>query len=154
MKACSKCKRRKELEEFAIDKRCSDGRRSDCKECQQKYRNRRKAVVDTRDWRLLNPEMVMLHRAQQRAKKGGYLCTITKEDIIIPKVCPILGMPLNKAVGSHCRMSPSLDRKNTSLGYVRGNVQVISYQANTMKNNATPEELLIFGRWAVRTYGN
>lgn len=36
---------------------------------------------------------------------------------------------------------PSLDRINPDRGYVPGNVQVISFRANTLKNNATREEL-------------
>lgn len=40
--------------------------------------------------------------------------------------------------------SPSVDRINPHLGYVPGNVQVISYKANSMKRNCTMEELLMF----------
>jgi hypothetical protein len=119
-----------------------------------KIRNRVQAVKDTRNWRILNPEVGMLHRAQQRSRKGGILCTIEKGDIKIPEVCPILGIPLVRSHGKGAsRSSPSLDRKNPLLGYVKGNIQVISHQANTMKNNASPEEILAFGKWAVKTYG-
>lgn len=37
--------------------------------------------------------------------------------------------------------SPSIDRIIPALGYVKGNVIVVSQRANTIKNNATPEEL-------------
>ena len=37
--------------------------------------------------------------------------------------------------------SPSLDRIIPSLGYVKGNIRVISFRANTLKNNATLSEL-------------
>ena len=40
-----------------------------------------------------------------------------------------------------------------SLGYVRGNVTVMSMKANIMKGDATPEELLQFAEWVLRTYG-
>ena len=39
------------------------------------------------------------------------------------------------------RNSPSLDRIRLELGYVKGNVRVISGRANLLKNDATIEEL-------------
>ena len=37
--------------------------------------------------------------------------------------------------------SPSLDRIIPEKGYVKGNIIVVSLKANTMKNNATIEEI-------------
>lgn len=37
--------------------------------------------------------------------------------------------------------SPSLDRLVPSIGYVRGNVAVVSWKANRAKNNLTAREL-------------
>lgn len=37
--------------------------------------------------------------------------------------------------------SPSLDKIIPSLGYAKGNIWVISYRANTIKNNCTFEEI-------------
>lgn len=63
-------------------------------------------------------------------------------DIVIPDMCPLLGIPLLRAsVGRKVHGSPSLDRIDPSKGYIKGNVWVISTRANTLKNNATLEEL-------------
>ena len=37
--------------------------------------------------------------------------------------------------------SPSLDRIVPELGYIPSNVVVISYKANAIKRNATPQEI-------------
>ena len=85
----------------------------------------------------------MLHAAKAHAKKIGVPFSITVEDFEIPKLCRVLGIPLKRALGKGCWRpnSPSLDRKRGELGYVPGNVAVISFRANRMKNDATLEEV-------------
>ena len=74
----------------------------------------------------------LFSRAKYRAKVKGLEFSITKEDIIIPDTCPLLGIPMT---------SPSLDRKDSDKGYTPDNIWVISTRANTLKNNATLMEL-------------
>ncbi len=45
------------------------------------------------------------------------------------------------------RNTATLDRIDNDIGYVVGNVAVISYRANTMKNDATLEEINGLARW-------
>ena len=70
--------------------------------------------------------------AKHRAKKKGRTFTIVLADIVIPATCPVLGIAMDQ---------PSLDRMDSSKGYEPGNVRVISFRANVLKNNATVEEL-------------
>ncbi len=94
-----------------------------------------------------NPESYerrMLTAAMNRVKKKGLEINIDISDIIIPEYCPILGVKLIVKRGQGCGphdASPSLDRIDSSKGYIKGNVQVISTRANLLKNNATVEEL-------------
>lgn len=89
------------------------------------------------------PEKHLVKAAKQRAKNKGWEFNLTYEDIVIPKYCPYLGLELKYLGGDS---SPSLDRIDSNKGYVKGNVQVISTKANTMKNNASKEELIIFSK--------
>jgi hypothetical protein len=85
---------------------------------------------------------LMLSKARQRAKKFGVVCTITVADIFVPETCPLLGVPLFVSTDGHSLPnSPSLDRIRPELGYVAGNVWVVSHRANSIKNNATADEL-------------
>ena len=82
-----------------------------------------------------------MYGAKGRAKKLGLEFNLTIEDIIIPEFCPVLGIKLKQSFGNLSDASPSLDRIVPELGYVKGNVKVISNRANTIKNNATLSEL-------------
>lgn len=84
----------------------------------------------------------MCQRAKRRARKKGLEHTITHVDIVIPSHCPLLGIPLikNQGTGGNDN-SPSLDRIDSTKGYTPDNIWVISYKANTIKSNATLEEL-------------
>lgn len=92
-------------------------------------------------WRQTHPEQAMWTRAQQSAKKRGLEFTISPEDIIIPEYCPIFNIKLEQQTGNHSHASPSLDRKDNSRGYIKGNIWVISHRANTLKKDASLEEL-------------
>ena len=85
---------------------------------------------------------------KQRAKKRGIEFSIKESDIHIPDFCPILGIPLIRKVGKCTDNSPSVDRIDSTHGYIKNNVQVISTKANKLKNSASLEELIILGEWA------
>ena len=40
------------------------------------------------------------------------------------------------------RISPSIDRIDSTKGYTKDNIQIISWRANRIKNDSTPEELM------------
>ena len=96
----------------------------------------------------------MLARAKGRAKDKGLAFNIDITDIVIPDVCPVLGMPLIEHKGSSGGKSnsPALDRMDNSKGYIKGNVMVMSQLANLIKSSATAEQLLMFADWVVSTY--
>jgi len=102
----------------------------------------------------LSLETKIRNRAQQRARNNNLPFNLEKEDIIIPEKCPVFGVPLVVHSGSPGgkKFSPSIDRIIPELGYVKGNVRVISHLANQMKSHATQEELLTFANWVINHY--
>jgi hypothetical protein len=93
-----------------------------------------------KDRRHRNPERLMLSNAKARAKRKGLEFCITLEDINIPTHCPVLGIELERG-GCFQGSSPSLDRIDNTKGYIPGNVIVVSYRANTLKNDASLHEM-------------
>lgn len=84
----------------------------------------------------------LLRWAKGRAKTKGLPFNITEADIRIPSVCPVLGIPLFKGTGKLTDNSPTLDRIDSTGGYTKDNVLVVSARANRIKSDATIEELL------------
>lgn len=83
----------------------------------------------------------------KKRKHGDIHFNLSVEDIIIPDECPYLNVPLEKnAMLSDSPFYISVDRIDSNKGYVKGNVQIISRLANTMKNNATPDQLITFAK--------
>lgn len=96
-------------------------------------------------WGNENVEKRMLNLARKRARKVGLEFSITIEDIVIPEICPYLKTKLITSNGNGQNSNNvSLDRIDSSKGYIKGNVQVISHLANSMKNNASKEQLVRF----------
>ncbi len=94
-----------------------------------------------------NPERGLLKLAKQRCKKSGVVCTITEKDIVIPEFCPILGVKLGFGDMATRDNSPSLDRIQSELGYIPGNVAVISFKANRIKNHGSADQHRRIADW-------
>ena len=97
-----------------------------------------------------------LYDARSRAKKANVPFDLTFEDIVIPAVRPYLRIPLiagHKEGDKRCgpTLLLMLDKIIPELGYVKGNVQVISMKANWMMNNSKFEAFeLMFENWKSR----
>jgi len=97
----------------------------------------------------------IISKARERAKKAGFEFDISVDDITLPTYCPYLGIELTHELGKgQLRTNSSIDRIDSSKGYIKGNVQIISRIANTMKCDASIEELKTFARNILRIYGN
>lgn len=102
-----------------------------------------KVTVATRKWQINNPEKYAVSRCKHAAIKAGVPFDLKPEDIFIPDVCPIMKVPFE----SNTRYASSVDRLVPELGYVKGNVWVISKIANQMKSDSTPDERMKFSEY-------
>lgn len=102
----------------------------------------------------INPTKRMLYSAKKRAKEKNLPFNIEESDINIPEYCPYLGIKLtfHSPRGQSRQHGASLDRIFPDLGYVKGNVEVISHLANTMKNDASITELQNFALEILKRY--
>jgi len=152
------------IENFGKDKSYKDGFTTLCKQCKagkdrNNYHNRKhiyKAYRDKRrsdrklllhdrrksqEWKDSNIATLRLGSARKSARQRGLEFNIDKSDIHIPTHCPLLGIELKRTNDNNRDTCPSLDRIDSSKGYIKGNVWIISYRANRIKNNATVKEL-------------
>lgn len=86
----------------------------------------------------------LLKSARTRAKKRGLEFNLDLSDIVIPEQCPYMREPFVVDQKGIHPMFPSVDRIDSSKGYVKGNIQIISVKANHMKWDATPQQLIQF----------
>ena len=85
----------------------------------------------------------MWKAAKKRARDKSLDFDIEVSDIIIPQFCPLLHIPIihKTGMGKPRTSSPSLDRLDNSLGYIKGNILVMSYRANILKRDAEFQEM-------------
>lgn len=121
---CLKCEEVKPLAAFHKHAQCKGGYNSVCKACRvpvSKQQNANRTV-----------QRRLYDSAKSRATQKGRDFDIELDDIVIPERCAVFGTPLT---------NPSIDRIDSTRGYVKGNIRVISLRANQLKSNATRQEM-------------
>ena len=158
VKYCKCCGEEKSKTEFYKDAKRKDNLQIYCKTCTQVkasvyYKNNRdKEKTRKRKWVEDNPVLSVWFRIKERAFRKNIDFNIEVSDLVIPDVCPVLKIKLERGKEGKQANSPSVDRIDNTKGYLKGNVQVISDLANSMKRDATPEQLLLFADWVYNTY--
>jgi hypothetical protein len=98
-----------------------------------------------------DPIANMFRIVRSRAGAKGLEFSITRDDINIPENCPCCSRKIEHRTGEFKKgpqaSSPSLDRIDSNFGYVNGNVEVLCWRCNMLKNNATADELRTILRW-------
>lgn len=173
-KICRGCRSPVLLDGFNASKTGAGGKDARCKQCTRKHCNdwyasdspkaiasvkkQRARCATEKETRLKRrqdrPVRCLFNSAKQRAGRKNLSFTITPEDIVIPEFCPVLGTRLVREVDGVKKKqfatgdtSPSIDRIDSSRGYEPDNIAVISWRANTLKNNGTLEEFERLIEW-------
>ena len=133
-RVCRKCKKLWHFELFrkyyagwpAID----DSRRlANCKRCESAYQKESKKIDPAR-------RLFKLARSRARKKKLQFNITIEYLNSIWPRdnLCPITRNEFKDGKGNE-KYWASLDRVDNNLGYLKGNVAIISNEANEAKSD-------------------
>ena len=144
-KTCKGCGESLHLSCFSKHAKNKDGLQGHCKVCNK---------FSSKKWNANNKDLLALKRIKDRARDNGLLFDLEVQDVTPPPICPGFGFALERSTnGKPTKFSPSVDRIDPTKGYTKDNVQVISNLANAMKQNATKEELIVFAKWILKTYG-
>lgn len=114
-----------------------------------KDQDRARRTEISKRWCRNNPLKALVKNARSRSKKLCIPFDIDVEDLTLPTHCEILGIPIVPNSPDK-QSSPSLDRVVPSLGYIKGNVRVISTRGNILKNGHTLETLELVRAYIVK----
>lgn len=154
---CKRCKVEKPLNETGRCQGCDDyikdyyqnNRDREIARTQKSLKKKSRKEQNTYKKKLnrQNPLGNILQQARRRAKLKNVPFDITTDDVEVPEFCPVLGLRLAVNEDHVKDNSMTIDRIVPELGYVKGNVAIISFKANTIKNNASIEELEKVLQW-------
>jgi hypothetical protein len=146
---CRKCNQDKPIAEFARHKACRYGVGHICLICKRladaEYNKSDEHIAKRKErckeWHFNNLEYSLWYKAKKRAVDRNMDFDISEDDIVIPDTCPVLGIPIHRNATLNSNNCPSLDRIDNTIGYVKGNIRVVSFRANSLKRDATLAEM-------------
>ena len=138
-KICRECNQSLNLGKFSLIEKWNPNSdtKNTCKKCSIKIKQTEKL---NRDWKV-DAARLLYKNIKSRCKRMGREFSIELEDITIPEKCPVFGFELKRENRETWMCAPSVDRIDSSKGYIKGNVTVVSRRANILKRDATLEEL-------------
>lgn len=156
---CRKCKAEKPADQFPHYGRKGSGGYV-CKACVRLSWREDEAAglnLSTKATETADPRVIMWRSSVERALKAGIEHAISPDDIPTPNKCRYLQIELvypgdPEKKGRWANNLASLDRIDSSKGYVPGNVQVISFAANRMKQDSSIRLLIQFARGVLREH--
>lgn len=156
-KICSTCMVEKSVFDFTKNNSAKDGLQYKCRSCDLEYqkerriKNKDKVLEYSKNYQANRRKdfdfrlQMLLNASKQRSKKKARENTLTIQDIkdAFPKdgMCPIFGIKMVFGDAGFRENSPSIDRLDSTKGYTKDNIQIISWKANRIKKDASIQEL-------------
>ncbi len=103
------------------------------------------------------PRTRLLKSAYRNAFYSNQVFSLKLKDIPAPSHCKYLGIKLFYLKSNLGQVPPnaaSIDKIDPNKGYIPENIQVISFLANRMKNDATIEQLVTFAKGVLKAHGS
>lgn len=148
-RVCDTCNEEKNIWQFSLldkTRKTSIERKTTCKNCSAAIKEKERR---DKSWKT-NAVNILYTNIKSRAKKRGIEFTIKKDDIVIPDICPVLGISLERESRDRWKTGPSVDRIDNTKGYIPGNITVVSRRANVLKKDATIDELKLLSEYYER----
>lgn len=114
----------------------------------ERYKNNKHYDIND-DVKIRKWAMSRLSTLKSRAKNKNLEFNLELQDILDARVkyCPYLGYELMYGSYNEERMlSASVDRIDTTKGYIKGNIEIISNRANIIKSNLTYDQWIVFAK--------
>ena len=115
------------------------------KEYMKEYYSKPEVIERRKEYYSSIPGKLASIKSRSRIKNLEFNVTLEYLESIYPddSLCPLLNIPLDWNTTPKHPSTPSIDRIDNSKGYIKGNVQWVSWRANQLMRDATPDELLM-----------
>ncbi len=139
-KRCSRCKKHLPFNDFYVDRYSGSPRRHNCKKCCKFYCKKFEKKSKLNPVYVSSPQRWYLRRIERGAIKRNLSFRIKLKDIeeIYTGKCALSGREIlltRTAAQSYGNQTSSLDRIDSSKGYIKGNIQWLHKDVQKMKNN-------------------
>lgn len=156
---CLNCKEYKDICEFNtnVEKTHRKQKDSNCKTCKTIQYNKRKE--NNRGKKDLNRLLLeRWHGLKDRAKRTGHTIDFKWEFLLElwnkqNGLCAISSIPMTFTMNSgRVFTNVSIDRKDSNIGYLKENIQLVCMAVNQMKSDMEMSELLYFCKQILENY--
>jgi hypothetical protein len=106
--------------------------------------------VPQAEWKVRSSTNQVYTTALQTAQNLGLPFTIKRDHIPLPAKCPVFGDTLELSRPKRHPRTPVAIMVDPSLGFVPGNVRIVSYRAAEIRGEVTPADLRAVAEFLIK----